>query len=268
MLENHTISTQELLEAGVHFGHLKKKWNPKMRPYIFMERKGIHLIDLNKTQDKLYEAAAALYQIAKSGKKVLFVATKKQAKEVVMEAASRVNMPYVTERWLGGMLTNWATMKRSIKKMQSLDKMLKSESSVNITKKERLVMTRELDKLNRVLGGIANLQKQPQAIFIVDVDFEDIAVAEAKKLNLQTFGIVDTNSDPNSIDFPIPGNDDATKSISIITNFLADAIGKGLEEREREKAVREKEQAETAVVEGDEKKTSRKRKEASSSDEK
>ncbi len=225
------ISHQELLEAGVHFGHLRRKWNPKMLPYIFAEKKGVHVIDLNKTLDKLEEAAAAAKSIAKSGKKVLFVATKKQAKEVVREAAARVNMPFVTDRWLGGMLTNFTTIRKSIKKMQGIDKMLVDGTLENVTKKEKLVLSREKEKMERVLGGIANLNRVPAAVFLVDIGHEHIALKEAQRLNINTFGIVDTNCDPTKIDFAIPGNDDASKSIFILTNYIADAIAEGLAER-------------------------------------
>lgn len=234
---------QQLLEAGVHFGHLRKKWNPKMLPYIFSEKKGIHIIDLNKTIEGLEESAAAMKQIAKSGKKILFVATKKQAKDIVKESAERVNMPFVTERWLGGMLTNFQTIRKSVKKMQSIEKMLE-DGSISITKKERLTLTRDKDKMDRVLGGIEGMNRTPQAVFIVDISFEDIALAEAKKLGITTFGMVDTNSDPNRVDFAIPSNDDATKSISIVVNYLTAAIIEGLKERELEqdkKAAEEKE---------------------------
>lgn len=227
---------KELLNAGAHFGHLKKKWNPKMSPYIFMERKGIHLIDLNRTLDGMENAAMAMKQIAKSGRKILFVATKKQARDIVSTAAKSVNMPYVTNRWLGGMMTNFATIKKSIRKMQSIERMLKDGSLENVTKKEKLTLTRELAKLDKVLGGIADINRIPPAIFIVDIDHEHIAVAEAHKLGMRTFGIVDTNSDPNKVDFPIPANDDATKSISIITTYIVSAIKEGLEERESAKA--------------------------------
>lgn len=225
------VSHQELLEAGVHFGHLRRKWNPKMLPYIFAERKGVHVIDLNKTTDKLEEAAAAAKSIAKSGKKVLFVATKKQAKEVVKEAATRVNMPFVTDRWLGGMLTNFATIRKSVKKMQGIDKMLHDGTLESVTKKEKLVLTREKQKMERVLGGIANLNRVPAAVFLVDIGHEHIALKEAQRLNINTFGIVDTNCDPTKVDFAIPGNDDASKSISILCNYIADAIAEGLAER-------------------------------------
>ncbi len=239
---------QQLLEAGVHFGHLRKKWNPKMLPYIFSEKKGIHIIDLNRTVEGLEEAAAAMKQIAKSGKKILFVATKKQAKDIVTECAQRVNMPYVTERWLGGMLTNFSTIRKSVKKMQSIEKMLE-DGSISITKKERLTLTRDKDKMEKVLGGIANMNRTPQAVFIVDISFEDIALAEARKLGLTTFGMVDTNSDPNRVDFPIPANDDATKSISIIANYLTAAIIEGLKEREMDKDAQEEADQEDDTVE-------------------
>jgi small subunit ribosomal protein S2 len=229
------ITPQELLDAGVHFGHLKKKWNPKMLPYIFMEKKGIHIIDLNKTLVKLHESAAALKSIAKSGKKIMFVATKKQAKTIVEDAAKRVNMPYVTERWLGGMLTNFTTLRKSIKKMQNIEKLLTEGEAESMTKKERLVLSREKEKLEKVLGGIAQLNRLPAAIFMVDIFHEHIALAEAKRLNISTFGVVDTNSDPTQVDFAIPANDDASKSIQIITNFLVDAIIEGLQERQKDK---------------------------------
>lgn len=228
------ITHKQLLEAGVHFGHLKKKWNPKMLPYIFMEKKGIHIIDLYKTHAKLQESANALKNIARSGKKILFVATKKQAKEVVKACALRANMPFVTERWLGGMLTNFTTIRKSIKKLQSIDKML-TEGSENITKKERLVLQREKEKLEKILGGIAQLNRIPAAIFIVDISHEHIALAESTKLNVTTFGIVDTNSDPTQVDFAIPANDDASKSVAIITEYLTEAIIEGLQERKTDK---------------------------------
>lgn len=230
-MENNTSLQQQLLEAGVHFGHLKKKWNPKMLPYIFAEKKGIHIIDLNKTVDGLQEAAAAMKQIAKSGKKIMFVATKKQAKEIVTECAQRVNMPYATERWLGGMLTNFNTVRKSVKKMQSIDKMLSDGSADSLTKKERLTLSRDKDKMEKVLGGIANLTRLPAALFLVDIGVEHIALAEAKRLGIGTFGMVDTNCDPNKVDFPVPANDDATKSIAIIVNYLTAAIAEGLQER-------------------------------------
>lgn len=234
-MENNTSLQQQLLEAGVHFGHLKKKWNPKMLPYIFAEKKGIHIIDLNKTVVYLQETAAAMKQIAKSGKKIMFVATKKQAKEIVTECAKRVNMPYATERWLGGMLTNFNTVRKSVKKMQSIEKMLNDGSAESLTKKERLTLTRDKDKMEKVLGGIAQLGRLPAALFLVDISVEHIALAEAKRLGITTFGMVDTNSDPNKVDFAIPANDDATKSIAIITNYLVAAIQEGLAERQANK---------------------------------
>ena len=234
-MENNTSLQQQLLEAGVHFGHLKKKWNPKMLPYIFAEKKGIHIIDLNKTVDHLQETAAALKQIAKSGKKIMFVATKKQAKEIVSECAKKVNMPYATERWLGGMLTNFNTVRKSVKKMQSIEKMLSDGSAESLTKKERLTLGRDKDKMEKVLGGIAQLGRLPAALFLVDIGHEHIALAEAKRLGIQTFGMVDTNCDPNKVDFSIPANDDATKSIAIITNYITAAIAEGLAERQASK---------------------------------
>jgi small subunit ribosomal protein S2 len=233
MSENTTLH-QQLLDAGVHFGHLRKKWNPKMLPYIFAEKKGIHIIDLNKTIDGLEEAAAAMKQIAKSGKKILFVATKKQAKEIVTDCANRVNMPYVTDRWLGGMLTNFGTIRKSVKKMQSIEKMLE-DPTISINKKERLTLKRDMEKMGKVLGGIANMGRVPAALFIVDISHEHIALAESRRLGITTFGMVDTNSDPNKVDFAIPSNDDATKSIAIITNYITAAIIEGLQERETEK---------------------------------
>ena len=234
-MENNTSLQQQLLEAGVHFGHLKKKWNPKMLPYIFAEKKGIHIIDLNKTVEHLQETAAALKQIAKSGKKIMFVATKKQAKEIVSECAKKVNMPYATERWLGGMLTNFNTVRKSVKKMQSIEKMLSDGSAESLTKKERLTLGRDKDKMEKVLGGIAQLGRLPAALFLVDIGHEHIALAEAKRLGIQTFGMVDTNCDPNKVDFSIPANDDATKSIAIITNYITAAIAEGLAERQASK---------------------------------
>jgi small subunit ribosomal protein S2 len=229
------LQYKDLLEAGTHFGHLRKKWNPKMMPYIFMERKGIHIIDLNKTLESLEEAASAIRQMARSGKKVLFVATKKQAKEIVSEAAQKAGMPFVTERWLGGMLTNFSTIRKSIKKMQNIEKMLTDGTLENITKKERLRLMREKGKLEKVLGGIAGLSRLPSAIFLVDIMHEHIALAEARKLNIQTIGMVDTNSDPTLVDFAIPANDDATKSIAIITNYITEAFLAGIEERQKDK---------------------------------
>ena len=234
-MEQNTSLQQQLLEAGVPFGHLKKKWNPKMLPYIYAEKKGIHIIDLNKTTEALQETAAAMKQIARSGKKILFVGTKKQAKDIVTECAQRVNMPYVTERWLGGMLTNFNTVRKSVKKMQSIDKMLGDGTFDSITKKERLTLSRDKDKMEKVLGGIAQLGRVPAALFIVDIGHEHIGLAEAKRLGITTFGVVDTNCDPNKVDFAIPANDDATKSIAIITNYLTAAIAEGLAERQAAK---------------------------------
>lgn len=230
-------SFQELLDAGAHFGHLKRKWNPKMAPYIFMEKNGIHIIDLNKTVVKIDEAAAALKQIAKSGRKILFVATKKQAKAIVAEKVAAVNMPYITERWSGGMLTNFPTVRKAIKKMNSIDKMSKDGTFATLSKRERLQISRQRDKLDRVLGSIADLTRLPAALFIVDVLKEKIAVSEAKRLQIPVFAIVDTNSDP-SVDFPIPANDDASKSIALIIDVMTQAVQEGLTER---KAEREKE---------------------------
>ncbi len=249
------IDNKAMLEAGVHYGHLKKKWNPKMLPYIFKEMKGIHIIDLNKTNRKLKEASFALKNIAKSGKKILFVATKKQAKGIVEEAARKVNMPFVTERWLGGMLTNFATIRKSIKKMQTIDKMLSDGSYENITKKERLVLSREREKLERVIGGIAQLNRIPAAIFVVDVTHEHIAIQEAQKLNMTTFAMVDTNSDPNVVDFPIPANDDASKSVGFIVDYITHAVMEGLDERRKEKLDEPKQEKKAeAKAEGGEKK--------------
>jgi small subunit ribosomal protein S2 len=226
---------QDLLDAGVHFGHLTRKWNPRMAPYIFMEQNGIHIIDLKKTEAKLEEAKAAIRNIAKSGRKVLFVATKKQAQDIVAEHAKRCNMPFVTERWLGGMLTNFQTVRRSIKRMQGIDKMIADGTAVKINKKERLMLDREKIKLMRLLGGIEDMAKIPGAIFLVDVKREHLAVSEAHRLGIPSFGLVDTNSDPNTVDFAIPGNDDASKSIEMIVSELADAIIEGLQERRRDK---------------------------------
>jgi small subunit ribosomal protein S2 len=225
----------ELLEAGCHFGHLKRKWNPAMAPYIFMEKNGIHIIDLNKTIVKLDEAASALKQMAKSGKRIMFVATKKQAKEAVVNAIKPLNMPYVTERWPGGMLTNFATIRKAIKKMTLIDKMATDGTFENISKKERLSITRDRQKLEKNLGSIADLTRLPAAIFVVDISKEHIAIAEAKRLNIPTFAIVDTNSDPRLVDYAIPANDDATKSISLILNTVAKAIEEGLAERKVDK---------------------------------
>jgi small subunit ribosomal protein S2 len=228
-------SYKELLEAGVHYGHLKKKWNPKMLPYIFMEHKGIHIIDLNRTSECLEKAALAMRQIAKSGRKILFVATKKQARDIVSKAALSVGMPFVTERWLGGMMTNFNTVRKSVKKMQNIDTMLKDGTLASVTKKERLTLNRERNKLEKVLGGIANLNRLPAALFIVDIHHEHIALAEAHRLGLRTFAMVDTNSDPTKVDFPIPANDDASKSITYISAYVTEAIRQGLEDRKSQK---------------------------------
>lgn len=227
---------EELLEAGAHFGHLKRKWNPAMAPYIFMERNGIHIIDLNKTVIKIDEAAEALKNIAKSGRKVLFVATKKQAKDVVAEKAKEVGMPYITERWAGGMLTNFPTIRKAVKKMSSIDKMMTDGTFDNISKREKLQITRQREKLEKNLGSIADLTRLPSALFVVDVMKEHIAVAEAQRLGIPVFGIVDTNSDPTNIDFVIPANDDATTSIAVILNAIVAGIKEGQEERKVEKA--------------------------------
>lgn len=224
-----------LLDAGVHFGHLKRKWNPAMAPYIFMERNGIHIIDLEKTIVKLDEAASAMKHIAKSGKKVLFVATKKQAKEIVAEKVKQVNMPYVTERWPGGMLTNFPTIRKAVKKMGSIDKMATDGTFANLSKREKLQVTRQRAKLEKNLGSIVDLTRLPSALFVVDVCKEHIAVREAKRLGIPVFAMVDTNSDPSDIDFPIPANDDASKSISLIVDILCQSIEEGLNERKIEK---------------------------------
>lgn len=224
-----------LLDAGVHFGHLKRKWNPAMAPYIFMERNGIHIIDLEKTIVKLDEAASAMKHIAKSGKKVLFVATKKQAKEIVAEKVKKVNMPYVTERWPGGMLTNFPTIRKAVKKMGAIDKMATDGTFANLSKREKLQVTRQRAKLEKNLGSIVDLTRLPSALFVVDVCKEHIAVREAKRLGIPVFAMVDTNSDPSDIDFPIPANDDASKSISLIVDILCQAIEEGLNERKIEK---------------------------------
>jgi len=226
---------KELLEAGCHFGHLTRKWNPNMAPYIFMEKNGIHLIDLNKTAVKLEEAENALKQIAKSGKKILFVATKKQAKDIVAEQVKEIDMPYVTERWSGGMLTNFATVRKAVRKLGSFEKMKKDGTFENISKRERLFMDRQREKLERTLGSISDLSRLPAALFIVDVHKEHIAVAEAQKLNIPTFAIVDTNSDPNVVDFAIPANDDSSRSVSFILSQVCSAIKEGLSERKEAK---------------------------------
>ncbi len=229
------LEHKDLLDAGVHFGHLTRKWHPAMAPYIFMEKNGIHILDLHRTLVCLDDAAIALKTVVRSGRKVMFVATKKQAKEVVETEVKKLKMPYVTERWLGGMLTNFSTIRRSLKKMTSMEKMMKEEAYPNLAKRERLMMTREKDKLRKVLGGIAELNRLPAALFVIDIKREHIAIAEAQKLNIPVFGLVDTNSDPNKIDYPIPGNDDAFKSIQLITQFISSAVEEGLAERKKDK---------------------------------
>jgi small subunit ribosomal protein S2 len=226
---------EQLLEAGCHFGHLKRKWNPAMAPYIFMERNDIHIIDLHKTVVKIDEAAAALKSIAKSGRKILFVATKKQAKDVVSERAKSVAMPYITERWAGGMLTNFPTIRKAVKKMTTIDKMATDGTFDNISKREKLQIARQREKLEKNLGSIADLTRLPSALFVIDVMKEHIAVKEAQRLGIPVFGIVDTNSNPNGIDFIIPANDDATKSVDVILEAMVAAIQEGLEERKVEK---------------------------------
>lgn len=225
----------QLLEAGVHFGHLKRKWNPNMAPYIFAEKKGIHIIDLNKTAARIEEAANAMRSLGRSGKKVLFVATKKQAKDLVAEKVKATGMPYVTERWSGGMLTNFGTIRRTIKKMTSIDRM-KADGTLNhLSKRERLQVSRQREKMEKNLGSISDLTRLPSALFIVDIVKEHIALAEARKLNIPTFAMVDTNSDPTLVDFPIPANDDATKSIELIVDIMVQALQEGLEERRQDR---------------------------------
>jgi small subunit ribosomal protein S2 len=241
-----TPTFEQLLEAGCHFGHLKRKWNPAMAPYIFMERNGIHILDLYKTQAKLEEAAAALKSIAKSGKKVLFVATKKQAKQVIADKASAVGMPYVIERWPGGMLTNFPTIRKAVKKMTAIDKMTKDGTFDNLSKREKLQITRQRAKLEKNLGSIADLNRLPSALFVVDVHKEHIAVAEAVRLGIPVFAMVDTNSDPSSVDFVIPANDDASKSIELVLDTVVAAMTEGLEERKVEKADSNAAEAEAA----------------------
>lgn len=228
-------SVKELLEAGVHFGHLTRKWNPNMAPYIFMEKNGIHIIDLHKTAVKLEDACNALQQMASSGRKILFVATKKQAKDIVSKYSAEVNMPYITERWPGGMLTNFVTIRKAVKKMNSIDKMKKDGTFESLSKKERLQVDRQRAKLEKDLGSIADMTRIPSALFVVDIVNEQIAIKEAQKLNIPVFAMVDTNSDPREVDFPIPANDDATKSIEIIMQTVTDAIKEGLSVRKAEK---------------------------------
>lgn len=245
------VSFESLLEAGAHFGHLKRKWNPAMAPYIFEEKKGIHIIDLNKTIAQLEIATAAVKQIAKSGKKILFVATKKQAKEIIADRVSAINMPYVTERWTGGMLTNFQTTRKSIRKMSSIDKMKTDGTWTTLNKRERLFKDRQRDKLEKNFGSIADMTRQPAALFVVDILKEHIAVAEAKKLNIPIIAMVDTNSNPKTVDFPIPANDDATKSIAIILDAITGAIKEGLEDRKtlKDKGAEEEVKAEAKKVE-------------------
>ncbi len=238
------LNFDQLLEAGCHFGHLKRKWNPNMATYIFMERNGIHVIDLYKTIAKLEEAASAIKQIAKSNKKVLFVGTKKQAKELISIAGKKTGMPYVVERWPGGLLTNFATIRKSVKKMTNIDKLMEDQAFSNISKRERLQITRERAKLEKNFGSIAELNKIPAALFIVDINKEHIAVAEARKLNIPTFAIVDTNTNPLLIDFPVPANDDAAKSIGLILDYITDAFAEGLAERKAEKDLADQEEYE------------------------
>lgn len=233
------LDFNEMLESSVHFGHMRRKWNPKMAPYIFMEKNGIHIIDLHKTAEKADEAAAAIKQIAKSGKKILFVATKKQAKEVISELVSTVNMPFVTERWPGGMLTNFVTIRKAVKKMNILDKLINDKDTSKISKRERLQLSREKAKLEKNLGSISDLTRLPSAIFVVDINKEHIAVSEARRLNIPIFALVDTNVNPDLIDFPIPANDDASKSIALIVKYMCKAIEEGLNERKMDKDARE-----------------------------
>ena len=244
------IEYKDLLDAGVHFGHLTRKWDPRMSPYIFMEKNGIHIIDLNKTLACLEEASNAIKQIVRSGKKIMFVATKKQAKDLVAAEAQRLNMPYVTERWLGGMLTNFATIRKSLKKMSSLERLMKEDAYKNLAKKERLMVSRQKDKLEIILGGIADLSRLPAALFVIDIKREHIAIAEAQKLGIPVFALVDTNSNPNEVDFPIPANDDAFKSVSLLVKAFGAAIEEGLSERKKDKddaKLSEEEEAKRAV---------------------
>ncbi len=247
------LKYNDLLDAGVHFGHLTRKWDPKMAPYIFMERNGIHIIDLNKSLVCLEEASNAIKQVVRSGRKILFVATKKQAKNVVADEAKRLNMPYATERWLGGMLTNFSTIRKSLKKLSSIEKLMKDESYLNLAKRERLMITREKAKLEKVLGGISDLTRLPAALFIVDIKREHIAVKEAHKLNIPVFAMVDTNSNPEQVDFPIPANDDAFKSINLIVSEFGKAIEEGLMERKQDKEdakLKQEEQEKIAMDKG------------------
>tara|TARA_Y100001936_G_scaffold131772_2_gene128820 strand:+ start:1402 stop:2262 length:861 start_codon:yes stop_codon:yes gene_type:complete len=257
---NKKLDHKELLKAGVHFGHLTRKWNPRMSEYIFMENNGIHLIDLHKTIDCAYTAAASLQNIAKSGRKIMFVATKKQAKTYVSEKAKELNMPYVTERWLGGMLTNFSTIRKSLKKLSALENLQNQDTyTTDFSKKERLMMSRDKDKLDRALGGISSLNRIPAALFVVDIKHEEIAVNEAKKLNIPVYGMVDTNSDPSLIDFEIPSNDDSFTSVSLIMDYISEAIAEGLKEREKIKEeIRIKQEKEAAEKEAKAKKEAEK----------
>lgn len=247
------LEHKDLLDAGVHFGHLTRKWDPRMAPYIFMEKNGIHIIDLHKSLECLEEASNALKQIVKSGRKVMFVATKKQAREIVTEEAKRLRMPYVTDRWLGGMLTNFATIRKSLKKMSSMDKMLKDDAFKNLAKREKLMISREKIKLERVLGGIADLTRLPAALFVVDIKREHIAIKEAQKLNIPVFAMVDTNSDPNQVDFPIPANDDAFKSIQLIINHIGKEMEEALAERKKDRDEKKDQEEASAKAAADEK---------------
>ena len=238
----------ELIKAGVHFGHLTRKWNPNMSPYIYMERNGIHIINLYKTVAKLEDASNALKKIAASGRKILFVATKKQAKDIVSESSKKINMPYITERWPGGMLTNFKTTRKTVKKMSSIDKMMKDGTADTMSKRERLQLTRQREKIGKVFGSVADMNRLPAAVFIVDVKKEHIALAEARNLNIPVFSMVDTNSSPEGIDFIIPSNDDATKSIDLIVGHLCDSIKEGLGERKQNKEKMAKEKAEKEAV--------------------
>ena len=245
------LKYNDLLDAGVHFGHLTRKWDPKMAPYIFMERNGIHIIDLNKSLVCIEEASNAIKQVVRSGRKVMFVATKKQAKKMVAEEAQRLKMPYVTERWLGGMLTNFSTIRKSLKKLSSIEKLMKDEAYQNLAKRERLMISREKTKLERILGGISDLTRLPAALFVIDIKREHIAVKEAQKLNIPVYAMVDTNSNPELVDFPIPANDDAFKSISLIVKEIGKAIEEGLMERRKDKDDAKLKQEEEAKIKMD-----------------
>jgi len=261
------IEYKDLLDAGVHFGHLTRKWNPKIAPYVFMERNGIHIIDLNKTLASLDEASHAVKNIVRSGRKIMFVATKKQAQEVVSEEAKRLRMPYVTNRWLGGMLTNFSTIRKSLRKLSSIDKMMKEEAYQNLAKRERLMLTREKEKLERILGGIADLSRLPAALFVVDIKREHIAIKEAHKLNIPVIAMVDTNSDPTQVDHPIPANDDAFKSISLIVKHIGKSIEEGLLERKQQKEEAKLKEEEAKKREVDEKEAKEAKKEEAKKEE-